>query len=94
MSRSTTRTNASSRTSTSSPTGVGGEPNNPAYGSGHTLLFGAVEAVLSVFSFGAILWHLSGPLTLGGVTLHRALFWIVIVYVLTATIVAFVIGRP
>jgi vitamin B12/bleomycin/antimicrobial peptide transport system ATP-binding/permease protein len=75
-------------------TGVGGQPNNPAYGSGHTLLFGAVEALLSVFSFGAILWRLSGPLTIAGVTLDRALFWIVIVYVLTATIVAFVIGRP
>ena len=75
-------------------TGVGGQTNNPAYGSGHTLLFGAVEAMLSVFSFGTILWHLSGPLTIGGVTLHRALFVIVIVYVLTATIVAFVIGRP
>ena len=49
-------------------TGVGGEPNNPAYNSSNTLLFGAVEAVLSVFSFGAILWRLSGPLTLGGVT--------------------------
>ena len=43
--------------------GVGSEPNNPAYTSGHMLLFGAVEAVLSVFSFGAILWRLSGPLT-------------------------------
>jgi len=36
----------------------------------------------------------SGPLTLGGVTLPRALFWIVIAYVLVATIFAFVIGRP
>jgi putative ATP-binding cassette transporter len=75
-------------------TGVGGQANNPAYTSSHTLLFGAVEAVVSVFSFGAILWRLSGPLTLAGITLPRALFWIVIVYVLVATIVAFVIGRP
>ena len=75
-------------------TGVGGQPNNPAFGSAHTLLFGAVEAVLSVFSFSAILWRLSGPLTIGGITLPRALFWIVIVYVLAATIIAFVIGRP
>ena len=30
-------------------TGVGGQPNNPTYDSGHTLLFGAVAAVLSVF---------------------------------------------
>jgi len=75
-------------------TGVGGQPNNPAYDSGSTLLFGAVAAVLSVISFGAILWGLSGPLTVGGLTLPRALFWIVIVYVLAATVIAFVIGRP
>ena len=33
--------------------GVGGEPNNPAHTSDHLLLFGAVEAVVSVFSFGS-----------------------------------------
>mgnify|MGYP005815769461 CR=1 FL=1 len=75
-------------------TGVGGDPNNPIYNSGNTLLFGAVEAVLSVLSFGAILWRLSEPVTLGGLTLPRALFWIVLVYVLVATVVAFAIGRP
>jgi len=75
-------------------TGVGAEPNNPSYTSSHTLLFGAVEAMVSVVSFGVILWELSGPLTLGGLTLPRALFWIVIVYVLVATVIAFVIGRP
>jgi putative ATP-binding cassette transporter len=74
--------------------GVGGEPNNPAHTSDRLLLFGAVEAVVSVFSFGAILWRLSGPLTLGTVTLPRALFWVVIFYVLAATVIAFVIGRP
>jgi vitamin B12/bleomycin/antimicrobial peptide transport system ATP-binding/permease protein len=75
-------------------TGVGAEANYPGYDSNNTLLFGAVAALLSVSSFGAILWRLSGPLTLGGVTLPKALFWIVIIYVLVATIVAFVIGRP
>src|SRR5260370_33851539 len=74
--------------------GVGGEANNPARASDHLLLFGAVEAVVSVFSFGAILWRLSGPLTLGTLTVPRALFWVVIFYVLAATIIAFVIGRP
>jgi putative ATP-binding cassette transporter len=74
--------------------GVGGQPNNPANHSGNTLLFGAVEAVLSVFSFGVILWRLSGPLTLAGITIPKALFWIVIAYVFAVTIVAFVIGRP
>ena len=40
------------------------------------------------------MWQLSGPLTVLDVTLPRALFWIVIVYVLVATVVAFWIGRP
>jgi putative ATP-binding cassette transporter len=74
--------------------GVGAEPNNPARTSDRLLLFGAVEAVVSVFSFGAILWRLAGPLTLGAFTVPRALFWVVIFYVLAATLIAFVIGRP
>jgi putative ATP-binding cassette transporter len=75
-------------------TALTGTPNTPSHGSGSTLLFGAVESVLSVASFGVIMWHLSGPLTVLDVTLPRALFWIVIVYVLLATVVAFWIGRP
>ncbi|BBX16472.1 multidrug ABC transporter ATP-binding protein [Mycolicibacterium duvalii] len=75
-------------------TGVGGYQNNPNYTSSDTLLFGAVHAVLSVLSFGPILWRLSEPLTLGGVTVPHALFWVVLIYVFVATVVAFVIGRP
>jgi putative ATP-binding cassette transporter len=75
-------------------TAATGAPNVPSHGSGSTLLFGAVESVLSVASFGVIMWHLSGPLTVFDVTLPKALFWIVIGYVLVATIVAFWIGRP
>ncbi|MGH3582110.1 MAG: ABC transporter ATP-binding protein/permease [Mycobacterium sp.] len=70
------------------------EPNNPTNGSGHMLIFGAVEALLTVVSFGAILWRLSGPLTVLDVTVPRALFWVVLVYVAVATVVAFAIGRP
>jgi vitamin B12/bleomycin/antimicrobial peptide transport system ATP-binding/permease protein len=70
------------------------DPNNPSHGSNHILLFGAIEAMLTVASFGVILWNLSGPLNLLGVVIPRALFWIVIVYVLAATVVAFWIGRP
>ena len=69
-------------------------PNTPNYGTTTVLLFGAVNAVVSVISFAAILWNLSGPLTILGFTLPKALFWIVIVYVLIATAVAFWIGRP
>jgi vitamin B12/bleomycin/antimicrobial peptide transport system ATP-binding/permease protein len=74
--------------------GSGGVTNVPSNGSRSTLLFGAVEAVISVMSFAAILWKLSGPLTLFGFTLGRAMFWIVIVTVLFATVIAFWIGRP
>ncbi|MCV7027965.1 ABC transporter ATP-binding protein/permease [Mycobacterium sherrisii] len=73
---------------------AGATPNIPSNGTGSTLLFGAVNAVASVISFAAILWNLSGDLTLFGVTLPRAMFWTVLVYVLIATIVAFWLGRP
>jgi putative ATP-binding cassette transporter len=74
--------------------GVGTTPNQPSYGTTSPLLFGAVNSVLSVVSFTPILWNLSGPLTLFGVTLPKALFWIVIGYVLLATVIAIWIGRP
>lgn len=74
--------------------GVGGTPNEPSNGTTNTLLFGAIDAVVSVISFAAILWHLSGALTLLGVTLPKAMFWIVLVFVLVATVIAFWIGKP
>jgi len=75
-------------------TGVGSSPNRPSYRTSNILLFGSVESVVMVLSFGAILWHLSGTLTLAGLSIPRALFWIVIVYVLVATAIAFRIGHP
>jgi vitamin B12/bleomycin/antimicrobial peptide transport system ATP-binding/permease protein len=75
-------------------TGVLGQPNTPNNTSGNTLFFGAIESVVSVASFAAILWNLSGPFTLFDVTLPKALFWIVLAYVLIGTIVAFWIGHP
>ena len=47
-------------------TGYGPTPNTPSYGTATILLFGAVNSVVSVISFAAILWNLSGPLTLLG----------------------------
>jgi putative ATP-binding cassette transporter len=58
------------------------------------LLFGAVRSVVSVASFTLILWKLSGPLTVFGLTIPKALFWTVLTYVLIASIVAFRIGHP
>ncbi len=75
-------------------TGYGQTPNLPSYGTNTPLLFGAVSSIVSVFSFAMILWNLSGPLTLFGYTLPKALFWIALVYVILATIIAFWIGRP
>ena len=74
--------------------GVGATPNVPSNGTGDVLVFGAVRSVLSVVSFTAILWNLSGTLTLFGVSMPRAMFWILIAYVLVATIGGFWIGRP
>lgn len=74
--------------------GVGSTPNAPSDGTASTLLFGAVQSVISVISFTAILWNLSGTLNIFGMSFPRAMFWTVIVYVLLATIVSFVIGRP
>jgi vitamin B12/bleomycin/antimicrobial peptide transport system ATP-binding/permease protein len=73
---------------------AGGTPNTPSNGTTNTLLFGAVNAVASVISFAAILWHLSGNLDLFGVELPRAMFWTVLVYVTFATVIAIWLGRP
>src|SRR6185312_6219659 len=70
--------------------GAGGTPNIPSHSAQDILLFGGVHAVASVISFAAILWSLSGPL----VGVPRAMFWIALVYVLIATVVAFWLGRP
>ncbi|KAA0094181.1 ABC transporter ATP-binding protein/permease [Mycolicibacterium sp. P1-18] len=75
-------------------TGVGPTPNTPNITTGSTLLFGAINAVASMISFTAILWSLSGPLTLFGFTLPKAMFWIGLAYVLFASVIAFWIGKP
>jgi putative ATP-binding cassette transporter len=75
-------------------TGYGQTVNIPSYGTNVPLLFGSVSSVISVGSFATILWNLAGPLTLGGFTVPKALFWIVLLYVLIATVVAFWIGKP
>ena len=68
--------------------------NTPTAGTTTTLLFGAVNAMVSVVAFTPILWNLSGPLTFVGITLGHALFWIALMYVFATTVIAFWIGRP
>jgi len=74
--------------------GVGPLPNTPNNTTGATLLFGAVSSIISMISFTTILWNLSGTLTIFGADVPKAMFWILISYVLFATVIAFWIGRP
>lgn len=75
-------------------TGTGGTPNTPTVGTGSTLIFGAISSVVTVVAFVPILWGLSYSVTVFGVTLPKALFWVAFVYVFFATVVAFWLGRP
>ncbi|MGW0175931.1 ABC transporter ATP-binding protein/permease [Rhodococcus sp. NPDC003322] len=59
-----------------------------------SLSMGAVGAVVSLVSFTKILWDLSGPMTVFGTEVPRAMVFLVFVYVLISTIVAFWLGRP
>ncbi len=68
--------------------------NTPTVGTSATLLFGAINSLVSVVAFTPILWGLSGPLTLFGITVGHALFWIALAYVFATTVIAFWIGRP
>ena len=74
--------------------GTGTGANTPTVGTTTTLLFGAINAMVSVVAFTPILWNLSGPLTFLGFTLDHALFWIALLYVFATTVIAFWIGRP
>ena len=75
-------------------TGTGPQTNTPEVGTAQTLLFASVFSIVSLVEFVPILWGLAGPLTLFGVTLPKALFWMALVYVFLTTIVAFWIGHP
>ncbi|MGO4204744.1 ABC transporter ATP-binding protein/permease [Rhodococcus sp. TAF43] len=59
-----------------------------------TLSMGLVSSVVTVVSFTGILWDLSGPMEILGVEIPRAMVVLVYVYILTATVIAFWIGRP
>jgi putative ATP-binding cassette transporter len=74
--------------------GVGPLPNTPNNTTAATLLFGAISSIASMISFTAILWNLSGTLTIFGVGIPKAMFWIGLGYVLVASIIAFWIGKP
>ncbi|EON32908.1 ABC-type uncharacterized transport system, permease and ATPase component [Gordonia terrae C-6] len=64
------------------------------WGGGGSSTNGVLPACVSIVSFAIVLWDLSGPVTLFGVEIPRMMMWLVLVYVLVASVVAFAIGRP
>jgi putative ATP-binding cassette transporter len=59
-----------------------------------SLALGAVSSSVSLVSFTIILWSLSGPLTVFGLQIPRAMVFLAYIYVIIATVLAFRIGRP
>lgn len=59
-----------------------------------TLAFGTVDAIVSLVEFSIILWGLSAPLPIAGVDVPRAMVFLVYLYVIVASLVAFRLGRP
>ena len=59
-----------------------------------SLALGMVGSMVTLVSFTAILWGLSGPLPIGGVTIPRGMVFLAYIYVIIATVIAFRIGRP
>ena len=55
---------------------------------------GAVTSVVSLVSFTIILWELSGPITIFGTEIPRAMVFLTYLYVIVASVIAFRIGRP
>ncbi len=62
--------------------------------SSQSLAIGLISQMLTLVSYTAILWSLSGTLTLFGIGFPKALVFIAYVFVLLATVLAIKIGRP
>jgi putative ATP-binding cassette transporter len=63
-------------------------------GTSQSLALGAVGSMVSLVSFSIVLWGLSGPITVAGVTIPRAMVFVAYIYVIIATVIAFKIGKP
>ncbi|NMO90415.1 ABC transporter ATP-binding protein/permease [Actinomycetospora sp. TBRC 11914] len=55
---------------------------------------GAVSALVTIPSFTIVLWQLSGPLSVFGLQIPRAMTFIAFLYVIVASVFAFRIGKP
>lgn len=62
--------------------------------SGGSSTNGVIPAIMTICSFTLILWDLSGPMEIFGVDVPRAMVWMVYLFVLVSTVVAFWLGHP
>ncbi|WP_051341885.1 ABC transporter ATP-binding protein/permease [Pseudonocardia spinosispora] len=58
------------------------------------LLLGAVSAIISTCSFVAVLWTLSGPMSVFGFQVPRAMTFAILIYVTVASVVVFKVAHP
>jgi vitamin B12/bleomycin/antimicrobial peptide transport system ATP-binding/permease protein len=58
------------------------------------LSLGLMRAVVTLFSFVFVLWSLSGPLEVLGVSIPGYMVWVALLYALAGTWLAHLIGRP
>lgn len=63
-------------------------------GTSQDLALGAVGSLVSLVWFTIVLWGLSGPVTVAGVTIARAMIFLAYIYVIIATVIAFKLGKP
>ncbi len=59
-----------------------------------TLGLGLMNSVVTLFSFILVLWSLSGPLEVFGITIPGYMVWVAILYSVLGTWIAHLIGRP
>lgn len=59
-----------------------------------SLATGVISAVSSIVSFTILLWGLAGSMTVMGVEIPKMMVFLVFIYVLIATVIAFWLGRP
>jgi putative ATP-binding cassette transporter len=59
-----------------------------------TLSLGLLSALVTLLSFVAILWVLSGSLEILGIEIPGYMFWVALIYAIVASLLAHLIGKP
>ena len=59
-----------------------------------SLSLGFLNALVTLVSFTALLWNLSGPLTIDGITIPGYMLWVALIYAIVGTWAVHKIGRP